>query len=432
VTITTPDGTRFFQREHPFTTDEDISSDAFWAQTFEERDETFARLRADAPVSWHPSRHTPEVPEQYQESGFWALTKKEDVSFASQNHEIFSSDQANGGITFRALNRDLTGPPTFLTMDPPNHTRYRQIMSAAFTPKAVNRLSEKIRERAEQIVDGVAGGGEFDFVKDVAAKLPMLTVADLVGVPESLVHAFADAGDNFVGAGDPEFAVEGVTRQEFASQQIAILTQIGADLVEYRRTHPADDIATALAHFEPDGAPLTVADIGSMMLLLSVAGNDTTKQTTTRSVVSLWRDPAQKEWLTEDFDARIAPSIEEFVRHASPVIQFARTTMEDVEIRGQKIERGDKVVLFYCSGNRDEESWPDAHRFDLQRERVPHVGFGGGGVHYCLGNGVAKAQLRALFQQILTRLPDMEVGEPEYLFSDFINGVKHLPVRIPA
>jgi cytochrome P450 len=410
VTITTPDGTPFFQREHPFTTDEDISSDGFWSRTFEHRDETFARLRADAPVSWHPARHARDVPEQYQETGFWALTKKDDVAFASQNHELFSSDQVNGGITFRAIDREMTGPPTFLAMDPPDHTRYRQIMSAAFTPKAV----------------------EFDFVKDVAAKLPMLTVADLVGVPESLVHAFAEAGDNFVGAGDPEFAIEGVSRQQFAFEQIEVLTQIGADLVEFRRSNPGDDIATALANFQPDGRPLTTQEIGSMMLLLSVAGNDTTKQTTSRSVVSLWREPEQKAWLSEDFDARIAASIEEFVRHASPVIQFARTAMEDVEIRGQKIERGDKVVLFYCSGNRDEDAWSDAHVFDLRRERVPHVGFGGGGVHYCLGNGVAKAQLRALFSQILTRLPDMEVGEPEYLFSDFINGVKHLPVRVPA
>jgi cytochrome P450 len=430
VTITQPEGIRPFTREHPITTDEDLSSDEFWDKSFDEREVTFARLRGKAPVSWHAPRHTPEVPGEYQQAGFWAITKKDDITFASQNHQLFSSAQRNGGITFRALDPTRTGPATFLEMDPPDHTRYRQIMSAAFTPKAVGRLSEKITARAEEIVDAVSGGGEFDFVTDVSAKLPMLTVADLVGVPESLVQTFAHAGDNFVGAGDPEFAVEGVSRPEYAAEQIRILTEIGWDLVQHRKTHPADDVATALANFEPDGKPLTVSDIGSMMLLLSIAGNDTTKQTTSRSVVSLWRNPDQKAWLAEDFDARIAASIEEFVRHASPVVQFARAALEDVEIRGQLIEKGDKVVLFYCSGNRDEDSWPDAEVFDLRRERIPHVGFGGGGVHYCLGNGVAKAQLRALFKQILTRLPDMEVGEPEYLRSDFINGVKHLPVRI--
>ncbi len=432
MTLITPNESRPFSREHPITTDEDISSDTFWDQPFDVRDETFARLRKTAPVSWHPRRNTPEVAEEYQPAGFWALTKKEDISFASQNHGIFSSDTRNGGISFHAVDPRFETTPTFLTMDPPDHTRYRQIMSAAFTPKAVARLTEKITERAEQIVDAVAGGGEFDFVRDVSAKLPMLTVADLVGVPESLVQTFAHAGDNVVGAADPEFVAELANPQEYILEQTRILTQIGVDIVEHRRTHPASDIATALANFQPDGRPLNEAEIGSMMLLLSVAGNDTTKQTTTRTVVSLWRNPDQRQWLIEDFDGRIAASIEEFVRHASPVLQFARTALQDVEIRGQHIERGDKVLLFYCSGNRDEDSWPDAHRFDIRRRPVSHVGFGGGGVHYCLGNGVAKAQLRALFKQILTRLPDMEVGEPELLRSDFINGVKRLPVRIAA
>ncbi|MET8054662.1 cytochrome P450 [Streptosporangium sp. NPDC005286] len=432
MTYTTPDGIRLFTREHPVTTDEDLSSDAFWDQPFEVRDETFSRLRRHAPVSWHKPRFAPEAGDEHQQAGFWALTRKDDISFASQNHQIFSSDQRNGGIIWRA--RDLSRQPaiTFIEMDPPEHTRTRQIMSAAFTPKAVGRLSAKIEERAEQIIDSVADRGEFDFVTEVSAKLPMLTVADLVGLPESLVHAFAEAGDNLVGVQDPEFRPEGVGPLEYAQEQIRILTEIGVDLVAHRRTHPSDDIATALANFEIDGRPLTVDEIGQTMVLFSVAGNDTTKQTTSRSVISLWRNPDQKAWLTEDYDNRIAQSIEEFVRHASPLIQFARTAMEDVEIRGQKIERGDKVMLFYCSGNRDEEAWPDAHVFDIQRERVPHVGFGGGGVHFCLGNGVAKAQLRALFKQILTRLPDMEVGEPEFLRSDSINGVKRLPVRIAA
>lgn len=419
-----------FQNEHPLTTDLDISSDAFWDQTFEQRDETFARLRDEAPVSWHERRAVTDVPEQYLDAGFWAITKRDDINLVSQDHETFSSDQYKGGMTFRSLNPEIQGPPTFLSMDPPAHTRYRQIMSAAFTPKAVARLSEQINARAEQIVGDVVGAGSFDFVKEVAAKLPMLTVADLVGVPESLVHTFAEAGDNFVGAGDPDFTPPGGDRLAFSMAQIGVLKDIGVDLVSYRRKNPGDDIATALASFELDGAPMSDDDIASIMLLLSVAGNDTTKQTTSRSVVSLWRNPAQRAWLMEDYDARIGQAIEEFIRHGSPVIQFARTVVRDTEIRGQKIDAGDKVVVFYCSGNRDEEVWDDPHAFDLTRERKAHVGFGGGGVHYCLGNGVAKAQLRALFSQILTRLPDMEVGEPDYLFSDFINGVKRLPVVV--
>lgn len=214
-------------------------------------------------------------------------------------------------------------------------------------------------------------------------------------------------------------------------QQMERLSEIGNDLVNFRRENPADDIATALANAEFDGKPLSELEIASTMVLLSVAGNDTTKQTTSHTALSLHKNPDQKRWLTEDFDGRIAQSIEEFIRHASPVQNFARTATQDFELGGTQLKRGDKVVMFYGSGNRDEDVFEDPHRFDLQRSFTNnHVSFGGGGVHYCLGHMVAKAQLRALYSQILTKLPAMEVGEPVYLFSDFINGIKHLPVRV--
>ncbi|GAB6925031.1 cytochrome P450 [Rhodococcus qingshengii] len=418
-----------FRNEHPVTTDVDISSDSFWNQDFIARDEVFAKLRREAPVSWHRARETPEIPEKYRDVGFWAITKHEDITAISLDHQTFSSDQRRGGQMFRSQDWDIVGASHFLTMDPPDHTRYRKIMSAAFTPKAVARLSQKINERAEQIIDRVIDAGEFDFVTDVSARLPMMTVADLIGVPEELVEAFAQAGDNAVGINDPDIVPDGVSLSEFLSQQMNTLVEIGVDLVEHRKKYPADDIATALAQAEFDGRRLDTEDIGAIMGLLSVAGNDTTKQTTTRTVISLDRNPDQRKWLVEDFDGRIGRSIEEFIRHASPVLEFGRSVTRDVEIRGQQIQTGDKVVIFYCSGNRDEDVWTDAHTFDLNREPRPHLGFGGGGVHYCLGNGVAKAQLRALFSQILTRLPDLQIGEPVDLRSDFIHGVKSLPAR---
>lgn len=226
-----------------------------------------------------------------------------------------------------------------------------------------------------------------------------------------------------MGGGPPE----GANLLEYMFQQMTVLRQIGVDLVEHRRKHPADDIATALATARIDGRPLSEDDIQSLMVLLSVAGNDTTKQTTSWTAYSLDRNPDQRAWLAEDFDGRIMASIEEFVRHASPVVEFARTATRDTELAGQKITAGDKVVIFYCSGNRDESVFPDPHKFDLTRPRSSHVGFGGGGVHFCLGNGVAKAQLRALFRQILTKLPDLRItGEPALMRSEFINGVTHL------
>lgn len=417
-----------FTTEHPFTTEKDISSKAFWDRPFAERDETFAWLRANAPVSWHPPYEDPALPaEVHGEKGFWAVTRAEEIRYVSQNHEIFSS--AVGRVDLRPRHPALTMAPTFLEMDPPEHTRYRQIMSAAFTPKAVKRLTEQIEERAEAIIGAVVGAGDFDFVEQVATKLPMLTVADMVGVPESLTEEFARAGDNFIaalGGGPPE----GVDPLAYLAEQLGVLRRIGVDLVEHRRKHPADDIATALANARFDGRPLTVDEIESVMLLLSVAGNDTTKQTTSWTALSLDRNPVQRAWLAADFDGRIMASIEEFVRYASPVIEFVRTATRDTELAGQKITAGDKVAIFYCSGNRDESLYPDPHTFDLTRPRTPHVGFGGGGVHFCLGNGVAKAQLRALFRQILTKLPDLHItGEPELMRSEFINGITRLPAH---
>lgn len=419
-----------YVNEHNVTTDEDISSVSFWGKSFQQRDETFARLRKNNPVSWHRPFETPEMsPQIHGEVGFWAVTRAQDIRSVSENHEMFSSGRP-GTVSMRPQHPDYISPPTFLEMDPPFHTRYRQLMSRAFTPKAVGALSMKIRERAAQIVDRVIGAGEIDFVSEVSAKLPMLTIADMVGLPESLVDEFAHAGDYMIGANDPSIIPQGIAPMDFIGQQIAILQQIGVDLVNFRRKHPANDIATALAQAELDGKRFTDDEIGSVMLLLSVAGNDTTKQTTSHTVLALDRNRDQKTWLLEDFEGRISGSIEEFVRHASPVIGFSRTARKDVELDGQQILAGDKVNLFYASGNRDEAEFENPHHFDLSRGRTAHVGFGGGGVHFCLGNGVAKAQLRALFGEILVKLPNMDVGEPELLFSDFIHGIKHLPVRI--
>ncbi|WP_424533553.1 cytochrome P450 [Sphaerisporangium viridialbum] len=416
--------------EHPPTTDKDISSRAFWAQPMAEREKTFAWLRKHAPVSWHAPIEVPGLPrEVHGQAGFWAVVRAEDITIVSQNHDLFSS--ALGTATLRPMDPAQRQPPTFLHMDPPEHTAYRKVMSAAFTPKAVAKLSRKIEERAREIVDRVVGAGEFDFVAEVSCKLPMLTVADLLGVPSELAEDFARAGNEVITIMTaPEELPPGVSFQEYAAERMQFLFAMGAELAAHRRRHPADDIMTNLVQADFDGRRLTDGDIGSMMMLLSVAGNDTTKQTTSQTAVQLDRNPDQRAWLMEDFDGRIAGAVEEFVRHASPVIAFARTAATDVELGGVTIQAGDRVAIFYASGNRDETVFDHPERFDLSRGRSPHVGFGGGGVHYCLGNGVAKAQLRALFKEILTKLPNLEVGEPEYLRSEFINGVRRLPVRV--
>ena len=418
--------------ERPATTDKDISSNAFWSQPFDEREKTFKWLRDNAPVSWHPPMEGDFGPDVHFERGFWAVVKAEDITYVSRNNELFSSNQQINNIMLRPRFPQAIGRPSFLEMDPPFHTQYRKVMSQAFTPRGVRRIDEKINERAAAIIDRVVGAGDIDFVEEVSSQLPMLTVADMVGVPESQVHAFAKAADGFVGARDPEIN-GGRNPQEFALEQIGLVMQIGLETMAHKKDHPADDIATALVNAEHVfGRALNQSEVAAVMLLLAVAGNDTTKQTTTRATMSLWENPDQRNWLLEDFDGRIMNSIEEFVRHGSPVIEFARTATEDTEIRGVKIPKGDKVVIFYCSGNRDETVFEEPAKFDLTRGASPHVGFGGGGVHFCLGHGVAKAQLKALIGQVLTKLPKMTItGEPVLLQSEFINGVKHLPVHIP-
>ena len=201
-------------------------------------------------------------------------------------------------------------------------------------------------------------------------------------------------------------------------------------VVVRRRRKPSDDLMTNLVQAEIDGARLTDDDIGDFLVLISVAGNDTTKQTTTRVALALHEHPEQRDWLMADFDGRIVQAAEEFVRYASPVMQFTRTAAADTELNGIPIASGDKVALFYCSGNRDNSVFVDPEKFDLSRPRTPHVGFGGGGPHFCLGNGVAKTQLRALFRQLLTRVPHIEFGEPQPLMSNFINGIVRLPAYI--
>jgi cytochrome P450 len=419
---------KLFATEHPFTTGRDISSAAFWAKPLIERDETFAWLRKNAPVSFHPpTDENPMSPPDHGEAGFWALTRAEDINYASHHHELFSSNI--GGILVRPVDTiNRTGAPMILNMDPPDHTLYRKIVSSAFTPRGIARMDAKIHERAEAIVDAVVGVGKFDFVEAVSAKLPMLTVADMVGVPDSQLAAFTEAGDAFAIASSPELDLpEGMTAMEMVLGALSALHEIGNDLVAYRRKHPGDDIATALAQAEVHGRPISEAEVTSIMVLLSAAGNDTTKHTTSWTALSLFRDPAQKAWLRDDYDARIGASIEEFIRYATVVLSFARTAIQDTEIGGQQIAAGDKVALFYCSGNRDESLFPDPHRFDLTRPRVNHVAFGGRGVHFCMGNGVARTQLRAIFKQILDKLPNYEIiGEPDLLPNDQFNSIRKL------
>ncbi|WP_216913209.1 cytochrome P450 [Nocardia noduli] len=412
-----------FRTSHPFTTDIDISSTAFWAQPFAEREKSFARLRAEAPVSWHPPAdyHSP-----HDQQGFWAVTSAADVTTVSTNSEVF---QSKYGTTMDPADPAGAAASFFLGMDPPEHTLYRGLVNAAFTPKQIKGIEASIVSNSEAIVDDLIGAGDIDFVEHCSSRLPMETISDMVGVPKSERKRVARAAENLVGGLDVA-GLEGEAKLLKLMEEAGYLFTIAKDLAVFRRKNPGDDLMTNLVEARIDGQGLTDDHIGAFMLLMSVAGNDTTKQTTTRTMLSLSENPTQRDWLIDNLDSALGQAVDEFVRHATPVIQFSRTAAVDVELGGQQIAAGDKVVMFYCSGNRDETVFPDPNVFDVTRPRTRHVGFGGGGVHYCLGHNVAKVQLRSIIGELLRRVPKIEFGEPVQLVSNFINGIESLPARI--
>ena len=410
---------------HERTIDVDISSDAFWAKPFDERDETFARLRREAPVSWHPPT---EFPFPHEEAGFWAVVRHEDINAVSRQTQRFGS---RFGVGLDPMPLDLMRSLSFfLMMDAPEHARYRELVTAAFTRRQVRQIDDQIRSAASEIVDDLIGAGDIDFVERCAALLPMRTIADMMGVPESERVAAARAGDAVIGrsdesVGDPTDPIGAIV----AAREH--LYALGADLARHRRAHPADDLLTNLVNAEVAGQRLTDDDIGAFMVLFTVAGNDTTRNTTSLGMVAFDRNPDQRGYVLEDFDARIMPAVEEYVRHGSPVMQFTRTALVDTELGGQQIAEGDKVCIFYCSGNRDEEVFDHPADFDVSRPKNPHVGFGGGGPHFCIGAGLARSQLRAITGELLTRIPDIEIGEPEFATGNFIRVVTGLPAHVP-
>ena len=411
---------------HERTIDLDISSNAFWARTFEERDGSFARLRREAPVSWHPPT---EFPFPHEEVGFWAVVGNDDINAVSRQTSRFGSRY---GVSLDPFPIDLAGSLSFfLMMDAPEHARYRALVTAAFTRRQIAMIDEQIRSAAREIVGDLIGAGDVDFVEHCAARLPMRTIADMMGVPESERVAAARAGDAVIGRADPSFGdpADPIGTVIRARDHLYAL---GADLAQHRRAHPTDDLITNLVNAEVDGQRLTDDDIGAFMVLFTVAGNDTTRNTTSLTAVAFDRNPDQRAYLLEDFDARIMPAIEEVVRYGSPVMQFTRTALVDTELGGQQIAEGDKVCVFYCSGNRDEAVFDRPHDFDVSRPKNPHVGFGGGGPHFCVGAGLARSQLRALTGELLTRVPNIEVGEPEFAAGNFIRIVDKLPVHVPA
>jgi cytochrome P450 len=403
----------------------DLGSLDFWGRPADERDRVFAELRRDAPLSRHePIEDILGLPDQGRQS-YWAIVRYEDIRRISRDPETFRS---GAGVQFAdAPPEFLEASQSFLAMDAPRHTKLRGLVSAAFTPRQVARIEDGIRINAQRIVDSAAPTGGGDFVELIAKRLPLETISDMIGVPPDDRERVVAAADALVSAADPEFFGERAP-VEVLGEALWTLTEFATALASQRERNPGEDLMSALVQAEVDGERLTHAEIAAFFVLLSVAGNDTTRHTTSHAMRALTLNPEQRAILLEDLDARLPAAVEEFVRWATPVLTFRRTTTREVEIHGRRLPAGERVVLFYHSGNRDERVFEEPWRFDVTRDPNRHLGFGGGGPHYCLGASLARAQLRSIFGELLRVVPDIEAGEPELLRSAFIHGVKRMEV----
>jgi cytochrome P450 len=397
----------------------DLGTWEFWAHDDDVRDGAFATLRREQPIAFFPEALT-EGP------GHWALTRYDDVHFASRHPEIFSSA---AGITIGDQTPELAEYfGSMIALDDPRHQRLRSIVSRAFTPKVVARIEESVRDRARRLVSDMIErhpDGNGDVVAELAGPLPLQIICDMMGIPETDHDKIFGWTNIILGFGDPDLTTD-------FDDFVQVAMNIGAyahALAEDRRTNPGQDLTTSLVHAEVDGEQLTSAEVASFFILLAVAGNETTRNAISHGVLALSRYPEQRDNWWQDYDAVAPTAVEEIVRWASPVSYMRRTLTRDCELSGVQLARGDKVTLWYGSANRDEDRFADPWRFDVRRDPNPHVGFGGGGAHFCLGANLARREIQVVFQELHRQIPDVTAtGEPARLLSAFIHGIKRLPI----
>ncbi len=400
----------------------DLSDLAFWKRPIEEREGAFLTLREHRPVSFHEEPDFEFLP---RGAGYWALTRHADILLASRTPEVFSSAKGTSIGDMPEAFLEFFG--SMINMDDPQHARLRRIVSRGFTPGRLASLEENVRLAAIEIVDRVSEMGSCDFVTEIAAALPLRIICEMMGIPESQYGFVFDRTNIILGAGDPEYVPDIMQVIPALLTAGAELNQLFMELAEKARTSPGDDLTSALVNAELDGERLAGQELASFFILLVVAGNETTRNAISHGMKALCDHPEQRALWQADFDGLAATAVEEIVRWATPVIHFRRTATRDTEIGGQKIAAGQKVVLFYSSGNRDDSVFGDPFRFDVRRTPNEHVGFGGPGPHYCLGAHLARREITIMFRELFTRLPDLEVvGEPDRLVSNFIHGIKHM------
>ena len=403
--------------------DVDLGTWNFWAQDDDFRDGAFATLRREKPISFW------EIPEQDERdagSGHWAVTRYDDVHYASRHPHIFSSvPNITLGDNIPELS-EFFG--SMIVMDDPRHQRLRSIVSRAFTPRVVARTEESVRERARRLVDAMIAkhpDGKGEVVAELAGPLPLQVICDMMGIPEEDHQTVFHWTNVILGFGDPDLTTD---LDEFVHVSMEFGAYASA-LADDRRASPCDDLTTSLVEAEVDGEKLSSSEIASFFMLLAIAGNETTRNAISHGVLALTRYPDEREKWWSDFDELTHSAVEEVVRWASPVVYMRRRVTEDTELNGVRMTAGDKVSMWYCSANRDGAKFDDPYTFDVTRDPNPHVGFGGGGTHFCLGANLARREIAVAFEELHRRIPDIvATEEPARLLSAFIHGIKQLPV----
>ncbi len=382
--------------------------------------EELAELRASEPVHWVD---VPGGTGGFGDKGYWLVTKHADVKEVSKRNDVFSSWQ-NGAIPvwpkemqFEQIELQRS---VMLNMDAPHHTRLRKIISRGFTPRAIGRLEEELSQRAQNIAKTAAAEGSGDFVEQVSCELPLQAIAGLLGVPQDDRDKLFRWSNEMTGGEDPEFA------DVDPAQSSMDLIMYAMAMADERGKNPTDDIVTTLIQADIDGEKLSDDEFGFFVIMLAVAGNETTRNSITHGMIALSQNPDQWELYKKE---RPSTTADEIIRWATPVSAFQRTALEDTELSGVQIKKGQRLVMSYRSANFDEEVFDDPHSFNIMRDPNPHVGFGGTGAHFCIGANLARMTINLIFNAVADHMPDLKpIGEPERLRSGWLNGIKHWQV----
>ena len=398
--------------------DIDLTDEDTWADHIPH--DQFSFLRAEAPIYRHPGN---TVGDRVIED-FWALTRHADVQVVNRDTTTFSSERR--GVMVSEPDEETSAHfRTMLDTDPPAHTRLRRLVNRGFTPRMVTRFEEHYAQLTSDLLAKAVAQGTFDFVTDVAAELPLMAIAEILGVPVEDRHKLFEWSNKLVGNSDPEYVGSADDALTAATELYVYFNQLG----EERRTEPGDDIISRLIT-EVEGDALGPHEFETFCLLLTVAGNETTRNATSHGMHALLEHPDQMQ-LLRDKPELLDPAIEEILRWATPVINFRRTATCATEVGGQPIAEGDALVMYYMSANRDETVFEDPFTFDITRDPNDHIAFGGGGAHHCLGANLARLELQIIFKELLASTRSItQAGDVARLRSNFINGIKHMPVEV--